>query len=165
MSNDSKVRYCPYCLGTNIIYDKALKPNGNVEHRNYPVIYKGFVADELRPNECLICGEPLIIMSLTISDWAFLTAHSTDIDFLLAMDKLKNDDIIEYTMKVSKLKEDAKAYYKQKSTPNIPKCPTCGSTDVKKISGGKRWMGTGLFGFASSDLGKTMKCNNCGYKW
>ena len=52
-----------------------------------------------------------------------------------------------------------------KSTQNLPTCPTCGSTNVQKISGTKRWLSTGLFGLASSDVGKTMKCKNCGYKW
>lgn len=46
-----------------------------------------------------------------------------------------------------------------------PKCPTCGSTNIQKISGTKRWLSTGLFGIASSDVGKTMVCKNCGYKW
>lgn len=47
----------------------------------------------------------------------------------------------------------------------IPRCPTCGSPSVSKINGSKRWLSVGLFGIASSDVGKTMKCNNCGYKW
>lgn len=47
----------------------------------------------------------------------------------------------------------------------VPKCPTCGSANVQKISGTKRWITTGLFGLASSDVGKTMCCKNCGYKW
>lgn len=47
----------------------------------------------------------------------------------------------------------------------VPKCPTCGSTNIQKISGTKRWLSTGLFGIASSDVGKTMVCKNCGYKW
>lgn len=46
-----------------------------------------------------------------------------------------------------------------------PKCPTCGSTNIQKISGTKRWVTTGLFGLASSNVGKTMECRNCGYKW
>lgn len=48
---------------------------------------------------------------------------------------------------------------------NIPKCPTCGSINIKRISGTKRWLTTGLFGLASSDIGKTMVCKNCGYKF
>lgn len=47
----------------------------------------------------------------------------------------------------------------------VPKCPTCGSPDIQKISGTKRWVTTGLFGVASGDLGKTMVCKNCGFKW
>lgn len=48
---------------------------------------------------------------------------------------------------------------------NIPKCPTCGSINIKKISTTRRLVTTGLFGLASSDIGKTMLCKNCGYKW
>lgn len=48
---------------------------------------------------------------------------------------------------------------------NMPKCPTCGSTNIKRISGTKRWLTTGLFGLASSDIGKTMVCKNCGFKF
>lgn len=48
---------------------------------------------------------------------------------------------------------------------NIQRCPTCGSTNVQKISAGSRWLSTGLFGLGSSKVGKTMECRNCGYKW
>lgn len=47
----------------------------------------------------------------------------------------------------------------------VPKCPTCGSTNIKKISGTKRWLSAGLFGLSSSNIGKSMCCQNCGYKW
>lgn len=48
---------------------------------------------------------------------------------------------------------------------NKPHCPTCNSTNITKISGTKRFITTGLFGLASSNVGKTMECKNCGYKW
>lgn len=48
---------------------------------------------------------------------------------------------------------------------NVPHCPTCNSTKVEKISTTKRLVSTGLFGLASSNIGKTMHCKNCGYKW
>lgn len=47
----------------------------------------------------------------------------------------------------------------------IPKCPTCGSTNVYKISTGKKATGFVLAGVFSSNFGKTMHCKNCGYKW
>lgn len=54
---------------------------------------------------------------------------------------------------------------KMQKQANIPHCPTCGSTNIQKISGTKRWLSTGLFGLASSDIGKSMVCKKCGYKW
>lgn len=47
----------------------------------------------------------------------------------------------------------------------IPKCPTCGSTNISKIGTINRMISTGLFGLASSKIGKTHKCNNCGTTW
>lgn len=48
---------------------------------------------------------------------------------------------------------------------NIPKCPTCGSTNVEKISTAKKAFGFAMVGLFSSNFGKTMHCKNCGYKW
>lgn len=74
------------------------------------------------------------------------------------------DAVINYRPDMA-LKNLNKKSQEQKTNPNIPKCPTCGSTNVKKISSTKRWISAGLFGLASSNIGKTMECNNCGYKW
>lgn len=48
---------------------------------------------------------------------------------------------------------------------NVPKCPTCGSTNVEKIGALERGISVTAWGLFSSKLGKTMKCKNCGYKW
>ena len=50
-------------------------------------------------------------------------------------------------------------------TSNIPKCPTCGSLNVEKISTGKKIFGGAMFGLFSSDVRNTMHCKNCGAKW
>ena len=47
----------------------------------------------------------------------------------------------------------------------VPKCPSCGSNNISKIGIINRMVSTGLFGLASSKIGKTHKCNNCGYTW
>ena len=53
--------------------------------------------------------------------------------------------------------------YKSK---NIPKCPTCGSTNICKITNTHKAGKIALFGiFGAGDLGKTWKCNNCGSKF
>lgn len=48
---------------------------------------------------------------------------------------------------------------------NQPKCPTCGSTNIEKISLTKKATGGLLFGIFSSDVRKQMHCKDCGYKW
>lgn len=46
-----------------------------------------------------------------------------------------------------------------------PKCPTCQSTNIHKIGTFDRLTSVGFWGLASSKLGKTMACDDCGYKW
>lgn len=49
----------------------------------------------------------------------------------------------------------------------IPKCPICGSTNIKKITITTRAVKTATFGVAGAvdDAGKTYKCENCGSKF
>jgi len=47
-----------------------------------------------------------------------------------------------------------------------PKCPTCSSPDVEKISTKSKVMKGIMFGIlAAGKISKTFKCNNCGYQW
>lgn len=48
---------------------------------------------------------------------------------------------------------------------NIPKCPTCQSTDIKKISSAKRVTHGLTFGLLSKTAFSQFECKNCGYKW
>ena len=48
---------------------------------------------------------------------------------------------------------------------NKPKCPTCGSTNVKKISLGAKVAGVSLFGVYSHTYRRQFECKNCGYEW
>lgn len=49
--------------------------------------------------------------------------------------------------------------------PSGPRCPTCGSTRVKKISMTSKAVGGAMFGIFSSNIRNTFKCESCGYKW
>ena len=53
----------------------------------------------------------------------------------------------------------------QEKQSNIPKCPICGSTNVKYISTLNRAVSIGVFGLFSSKIGKTYECLNCKMKW
>lgn len=47
----------------------------------------------------------------------------------------------------------------------VPKCPTCGSLNVRHISCGERVASVGFFGIFSKKINKTFKCDNCGHTW
>ena len=80
---------------------------------------------------------------------------------------LKKKDPIEYQLKLSQFKTQLQQQESSKRAEedNLPKCPTCGSTNIEKISLGKKAVGGALFGLFSSDVRKTMHCKNCGFKW
>lgn len=145
-----RIYMCNNCYNNN-------KPVGNIFFTSVvsnPDDYK---------NRCPICHEnDMKLLNLCTDEGDVLIKISKDPDFILAMDKLKGEDLIEFNLKMAQLKQSLP---QTSETDNTPKCPTCGSTDIKKISGGKRWLTTGIFGLASSDVGKTMQCNSCGYKF
>lgn len=47
----------------------------------------------------------------------------------------------------------------------VPKCPTCGSTDIKKISVASKTTHAMMFGLLSKTARSQFECNNCHYKW
>lgn len=54
----------------------------------------------------------------------------------------------------------------KKPTPKyVPKCPTCGSPDIEKISGTSKAVSFALFGIFSNKVKHQFKCKNCGYEW
>lgn len=133
--------------------------------------YKGFLHSfEIKDNNdhiCPYCKNKLVDILITDDEFNIIQDVSdSDRQFLEAMIELKKNDSIEYQLKMNQFKTQIK---QQKNTKieekSIPKCPTCGSTNIQKISGTKRWLSTGLFGLASSDIGKNMCCKKCGHKW
>lgn len=48
---------------------------------------------------------------------------------------------------------------------NLPKCPTCSSTNIEKISSFDKAAGAVMFGLFSKTARSQFKCRNCGYKW
>lgn len=85
---------------------------------------------------------------------------------------LKNDQtILKINERINEIsrsrypdRDDIK-YVSAKAVQNIPRCPTCGSTNIEKISVGKKMEGGFFFGIFSSDVRNQFKCKNCGYKW
>lgn len=85
-------------------------------------------------------------------------------------------DVMHYTENHPELKQSPEfseeAYNKrinyvpiEYSSSSSAKCPTCQSTNITKIGTLNRMASVGLFGLASSKIGKTHKCNSCGGTW
>ena len=64
---------------------------------------------------------------------------------------------------VNEIKKEIQEH--QEKQQNTPKCPTCGSTNVRPISTAKKATGFVLAGVFSSNFGKSYECLQCKYKW
>lgn len=56
-------------------------------------------------------------------------------------------------------------YNKTPKTDHKPKCPTCGSSDIEKISMTSKAVSGVALGIYSNNIRKTFHCKKCGYKW
>lgn len=104
---------------------------------------------------------------VTIGDCMDITRISHDPKFIKAMLELHEKDIIEYELKMTQFRNQVE---QQKSNAaqaqnNLPKCPTCGSTNIKKISASRKMLGAIGFGLLSKTARSQWECNNCGNKW
>lgn len=55
--------------------------------------------------------------------------------------------------------------YKLDPDINVPTCPTCGSHNIKKITGTTKASNAILFGLFGNKRTKQFHCNTCGYEW
>lgn len=128
---------------------------------------------KLSEKQCPRCNGDISELELTKDEWDVLERVSVDSNFIISMDKLKKNDIIDFNLKLSQFRASISQLEQQNEIHDNTvqpasyglHCPTCGSSNVKKISATKRWFTTGTFGIASSDMAKTMQCGSCGYKW
>ena len=116
-------------------------------------------------NKCNKCNSSSLVNiyngKITIGEMLILKNISKDISFLEAMVSLKETDPIEYQLKMSQFKSQTG----QQESGNIPKCPTCGSTSLSKITATSKAVSVGLFGIFSQKVKKTWHCENCKYEW
>lgn len=115
-------------------------------------------------NICYFCGNKLIDSEFTEEEFKIIKKISCNKDFLQAMIDLKEKDIIEYTAKLNQFKSQV-IEQKNNETDNRPKCPTCGSTKLSKVSTISKAGSVALWGLFSQKVKKTWHCGNCGYEW
>lgn len=73
-------------------------------------------------------------------------------------DLLEEDDKIDAKVRQELAEEQERAKY-------VPRCPTCGSPDIERISGVSKVASAAMWGLFSNKIRKTFHCNNCGYEW
>lgn len=74
-------------------------------------------------------------------------------------------DKAKYNARVKHSVERARAFEREMSGIPEVTCPTCGSTNTKKISAGAKAVSVGLFGVFSQKVRHQFHCNSCGYEW
>lgn len=139
-------------------------------------LYKPFVKNKDKKQVCGYkgCDGEMIHSKITAEENVYIEHISEDREFLIAMNDLRNTDVIAYKEKIAQYKaefekthaplsDDENDIYKQPS--NLPKCPTCNSTNIKKISAVSKAGGMFMFGIFSKTAKSQFQCEDCGYKW
>ena len=152
------IKYCPEC---------AKRKKSIEDPEDFYAGYQVYFFQDKIGETCQICNKDTLIETNITEDELHEIGEASNYNpqFLKAMQELKEKDIIEYELKMSQFRSQVEQKNKAREEVNRPKCPTCGSTNIEKISAGKKIKGSMLFGIFSSDVRKTMHCKNCGYKW
>lgn len=115
--------------------------------------------------EDAICSKHNIQMDtikINEEDYFTILGTSHDPSFLEAMIKLKEDDIIEYNLKMSQFKAQLNTQQSNQHTQdNQIHCPYCHSTNVKKITNTAKVVNIAMFGLLGNKRKHEWRCNNC----
>lgn len=74
-------------------------------------------------------------------------------------------ELIIQTQSIPKQFEGSLKIRNEQVQVNVPRCPTCGSTEIKPISATERATSIIGLGIFSKKINKTYKCLNCKYIW
>lgn len=130
----------------------------------------GYITCSQKGERCNFCNEPYAI---TAYEWDLnddRNMYKIILEEYVKPNPLFDEELYNKRVGVEKAQQQAtlnqmRMEKQQAQKANVPKCPTCGSTNVEKISTAKKAFGFAMVGLFSSNLGKTMECKNCGYKW
>lgn len=159
---------CPMCGYPIKEISNELQPSPSTTGMNVcPKCGKFIIAKQ----NCPDCGTDMIDCNCTEAKWTGMLMDGT-LDkweeqirnkYVLSSDKFDND-LYRNRIKDEK-KEDA--YYNElvNNTPPTIHCPTCSSTNVKKVSGTSKAISVAMFGLFSQKVKKQFHCNSCGYEW
>lgn len=163
------VKYCKKCFKDPYKYAEHMCSITDLDI-NY-IINEGSIGYYITSVDDEYCyyhpDEKMTISNLTAEEYNYMSIDmGAKLDFIYAMDKLKEKDIIEFQLKLSQFKTQTQQQESIKAqSDNIPKCPTCGSTKLSKVSVTSKAGSVFMFGLLSQKVKKTWHCDNCKYEW
>lgn len=93
-------------------------------------------------------------------NWKFEHLPQVDIS------TLSEDSLKKMQDKANTFDSQYRAELEEKEHPKYtPKCPVCGSPDLRKISATSKVLDVAFWGFAAGKPKKTYHCNNCDYEF
>lgn len=128
------------------LYKKYYSP----EMDDVKVISK-YVNDRTFLDSCKFENKVYHELDLTLKQAGHFLYQLIDSDFTLK--EFNGESLSEFTQKQI-------SYINSK-----PKCPTCQSTNIKRMSITEKTINTALFGIFGNKRKKQFHCNNCGYEW
>lgn len=161
--DDSNIRYIQkdkVCIAQSVTPNQVLNIfypfyNNNIPLSIYEAGYNGVTGDVIQIN--YIPGYDSTQIGIPQKD------HYYDKPVIIdeQIPKFYQQDYV----KQLQMRSQQRLQIKEQYISSKPKCPTCNSTNIQKISTTKRMVSIGVFGLASGSIGKTMECKQCGYKW
>lgn len=123
---------------------------------------------ETKNEKCNCCNTNLLPTPYTMNEYLFGNSIDVNIDKKIFDEYIKGNSQFDeelYRSRINKEKLLRQASLDKQREQNKPKCPTCGSTNVKHISTLNRAVSIGVFGLFSSKIGKNYECLHCKSKW
>ena len=145
----AKIYYCPYCGQTY----NLLIPGCNTCENCFSENVEFMIAEH----------DNTYYLKISREKYGDLF-HSEDI----LLEEIRQNplfDIEKSRMTTIKDRQTDLLLNKSSGTDLKPKCPTCGSTNIKRISTSSKVFGAALFGLFSKTAHSQFECQNCHYKW
>ena len=114
--------------------------------------------------KCPYCNIDKISTTITIDEYFDMSSKERDEYVNHCIETLIKDT---YDPEAAEYRKNNPKYvnFGKSGIVNKPKCPTCKSTNLKKISVTSKAVNTAVFGIFGTKRNKTFHCNNCGYEW
>lgn len=142
-----KVQFCPVCK------EKGMPPR-------CPGYW--ILSEEEPSDSCYYDGcRNTIVYNISSEDFHVIFNISEDVKFIHAMIDLKENDIIEYNLKMSQFRNQVgqQKAASEVANKNTVKCPKCGSTNIQIVP--RKW--SLLTGFLTNKTDRV--CVNCKHKF